>query len=247
MSASYPIRLTLFCLHIVAGLVTCTLLFPYGSEAARGRRIQRWSARLLRICGVTIAPNAQPHASPGAMIVANHVSWLDIFVLNARQPCRFIAKSEVRRWPVLGWLAVSAGTIFIERNKQRTLGPVLSSLADHLDRGAQIAFFPEGTSAPHGAMLPFYPALFEAACAADVPVQPVALGYIDAHGRVHRGAEYVGETNFVQSVHRILSGPPITAQVAYLTPIAPQGRPRRALALAAQEAVAGALMQGTSS
>ena len=166
---------------------------------------------------------------------------LDIFILNAHQPCQFIAKSEVRRWPVLGWLAARAGTIFIERGNTRALAPLLRHISSSLDNGSRIAYFPEGTSSPQGAMLKFHPALFEAACSAAVLVQPVALGYFDPHGEPHRGAEYVGDTTFAQSVRCILSGPPITARITCLAPIAAQGQHRRALALAAQQAVALAL------
>jgi 1-acyl-sn-glycerol-3-phosphate acyltransferase len=209
------------------------------------RRIQRWSARLLRICGVTVAPAAPPPVSLHAMIVANHISWLDVFVLNACEPCRFIAKSEVRRWPVLGTLAARAGTIFIERANPRALGPVLRAVAGHLDDGTRVAYFPEGTSAAHGDLQPFHSALFEAACGAAVPVLPVALAYEDALGHIHRGAEYIGDTSFVDSVRCILSGPPIIARVQYLAPIATQGQHRRDLALASQQAVAVALAART--
>lgn len=241
MSAAYPVRLALFCLHIVAGLFTCTLVFPFCSQAARLRHIQRWSARLLRICGVAIELAALPAAAAGTLIVANHISWLDIFVLNACQPCRFIAKSEVRRWPVLGYLAMRAGTVFIERGNRRALGPLLLRVAGHIDGGSQIAYFPEGTSAPQGAMLPFHSALFEAARGAAIAVQPVALAYFNGEGEAHRGAEYVGATTFAQSVRLILSGPSMVARVAYLAPIAPHGLRRRELAAAAEQAVTAAL------
>ena len=240
----YPVRVALFCWHIVAGLFTCALVFPFCRPAARLGHIQRWSARLLRICGVTLDIVAAPdNGSSRAMIVANHISWLDIFVLNARQPCQFIAKSEVRRWPVMGWLAARAGTIFIERGKARALTPLLQQVALCLENGSQIAYFPEGTSAPHGAMQKFHPALFEAACGAGLPVQPVALAYVGEQGAAHRGAEYVGDTTFVQSIARILSGPPIIARIAYLRHIDSHGRDRGELALAAQNAVADALTQ----
>lgn len=241
MRLTYPVRLALFGLHIAAGLCTSTLVFPFCTQAGRLGRIQRWSLRLLSICGVTLVADAPLQGTAGALVVANHISWLDIFILNAYQPCQFIAKSEVRRWPVLGWLAARAGTIFIERSNVRALGPLLHRVASSLENGGRIAYFPEGTSSPQGAMLPFHPALFEAACSAAVPVQPVALGYFDAQGQAHCGAEYVGTTSFAQSVRRILSGPPITARLACLPPIAAEGHQRRTLALAAHKAVARSL------
>lgn len=239
LSVRYAWRLLRFGAHIVAGVLTCALVFPFCGAATRLRCVQRWSRRVLTICAVRC--DSAGTDRPAGMIVANHVSWLDVFVINAWHPCRFVAKSEVRRWPVIGWLAARAGTLFIRRGRGRDLGLVLQSVVDHLVRGERVAYFPEGTSSPHGALLPFHPALFEAARVANVPILPCALRYLDEHGAAHRGPEYVGGMSFGQSVARILSGRAIVVRLECLAPILPLALHRRELAQAAHTAVAGAL------
>lgn len=241
LTFSFALRLARFTLHVLKGLVICGVIFPFSERTQREARIQRWSRQLLDICGVRCEFPRDAALAPHAMVVANHISWLDIFVINAWHPCTFIAKAEVRRWPVLGWLAQRAGTLFLHRASRRHLHQVLGCVVDRLRSGDRVAYFPEGTSAPHGAMLPFHPALFEAAREAGVPVQPYALRYADLSDAPHRGAEYVGDTSFAQSLARILSGTPIVARLERLAPITTGSVDRRSLALQAQRAVATAL------
>ncbi len=241
LTHAYARRLARFGFHIVRGLTICGLAFPFIDRARRDAHVQRWSRQLLDICGVQCDFQGSAAGLPHAMIVANHISWLDIFVINALHPCTFIAKAEVRRWPVLGWLAHRAGTLFLHRKNRRDLHQMLRSVVAHLRDGERVAYFPEGTSAPQGAMLPFHSALFGAAREAQVMIQPYALRYADPSGAPHRGAEYVGDTSFGESLARILSGSAIHARLERLDPIASAGMERRALARQAQDAVAAAL------
>jgi len=241
LTLAYARRLTRFTIHILRGLATCAVIFPFIDRSRRAAHVQRWSRQLLEICGVLCEFPGSGAEVPHAMIVSNHISWLDIFVINTLHPCTFIAKAEVKRWPVLGWLAHRAGTLFLHRENRRDLHQVLRSVIAHLRNGERIAYFPEGTSAPHGAMLPFHSALFEAAREAHVMVQPYALRYADLSDAPHRGAEYVGDTSFAESLARILSGTTIVARLERLAPIATAGLERRALATLAQQAVAAAL------
>lgn len=218
------------------------LLFPWLSADGRNRRVRSWSRQLMRICGVQIeelAANAPVLAC--SMVVANHVSWLDIFVINAVHPCRFVAKAEIRAWPVLGWLAALAGTIFISRGNKRDLRKIFQGLVDKLQAGERIGVFPEGTTAAQGSLLPFHANLFEAAIDAKVPVQPFAVSYVDAAGLPHASVDFIGDMTFAQSMVQILCGPAITARLACLAPIAADGAHRRELAAQAQAAVAAAL------
>jgi 1-acyl-sn-glycerol-3-phosphate acyltransferase len=237
-------RLARLVLHLVQGLATCALMFPWAGDALRERLVRRWSARLLGICRVRLERAAGGGALAHALIVANHISWLDIFVINAVHPCRFVAKAEIRAWPVLGWLVAQAGTVFIARGNRRDLRHIFKGLVDALGKRHRVAFFPEGTTASQGALLPFHANLFEAAIDAAVPVQPVALAYVDGDGAWHPCVDYTGDTTFVDSIMRILDGAPVTARVACLAPIPAAGAHRRALALAARDAIAGALGQG---
>ncbi|PWF42703.1 1-acyl-sn-glycerol-3-phosphate acyltransferase [Massilia glaciei] len=224
-------------------MAACALLFPWAAPARRGRYVQRWSRQLLGLCRVTLAPAAGAPALTGTLVVANHVSWLDIFVINALHPSQFVAKSEIRGWPALGWLAARAGTIFIARGSRRELRQIFKALVAALESGERVALFPEGTTAAQGALLPFHANLFEAAIDAGVPVQPVALRYLDAGGAPHPAVEYLGEMTFAQSLDAILSAGAIHAQLTRLPAIESGGAHRRELALATRGAIARALGQ----
>ncbi len=160
------------------------------------------------------------------MIVANHVSWLDIFVINAVHPC---------------WLVDKAGTVFIARGNRRELRHIFKGMVSALERGEGVAFFPEGTTAAQGSILPFHANLFEAAVDAKVQVQPYAVRYVDARGQLHAAVEFIGDTTFAQSMITILKSDPIRAELRCLAPLDGAGAHRRELAQAAHDAVAAAL------
>ena len=165
-------------LHLLQGLCTSALVFPFVDSAGRDRRIKKWSAGLLAILHVEVEVINEAGPAAQALIVSNHISWLDIFVINSLQPCRFVAKADIRSWPALGWLCAKSGTIFIARGKQREVRRVYEGLVTSIRAGERIAFFPEGTTAAQGTLLPFHPNLFEAAIEAGVPVQPYVLRYV---------------------------------------------------------------------
>lgn len=238
-----PLALLRLVLHFAQGLATCALVFPLAGAATREALIQRWSARLLKICGVrlkvTLAPGAT--SAPRALIVANHISWLDIFVINAMQPCRFVAKSDIRDWPLVGWLCAMAGTIFIVRGRQRDVRRIFEGLVTRLNAGERVAFFPEGTTAPQGTVLPFHANLFEAAIDAKVPIQPYALRYAGRDGKPHPAIDFGIEMSLVQSVLAILKVRDFTAELVVLPVLESAGAHRRELAGAAREVIVGAL------
>lgn len=230
-------------LHLFSGLCTSAFVFPFISAASRDRRIKLWSIQLLVILRVQVEVQLRPgaEAMPRGLIVANHVSWLDIFVINTLQPCRFVAKADIRSWPALGWLCTKAGTIFIARGKQREVRRVYEGLVASIRAGEHIAFFPEGTTTAQGSMLPFHSNLFEAAIEAQVPVQPYALRYVDEHGRLHPAADFIGDMTFVDSMLLIMKVRKMTAQLILLPALDTAGAHRRDLALAAHAAIAQAL------
>ena len=230
-------RLARVTVHLLAGLATCALVFPWARRSLRDAATRRWSRRLLAICNVRVesAPGAPPLAH--ALFVANHISWLDIFVIDSLYPCRFVAKAEIRAWPVLGWLAAAAGTVFIARGNRRELRHIFKGIVTVLQQGERVAFFPEGTVASQGQVLPFHANLFEAAIDARVAVQPCALAYLDAQGAWHPSVDYAGDISFLESIVKILSGPPVRARLACLAPIEGEGAHRRELAQAAHDAV----------
>ena len=241
MKLKLAYRLTRVLLHLVKGLTICAIVFPFIGHERRNRHIQRWSGQLLRICGITVDITPGMQALEHALIVANHVSWLDIFVINTVFPSRFVAKAEIRGWPILGWLADKAGTVFIARGNRRDLRHIFKGLVHSLEKGERVAFFPEGTTASQGELLPFHANLFEAAIDAHVPVQPYALRYVDDAGRLHPNVDFVGEMSFAESMLLILKGSAIHAQVQCLAPLDSAGVHRRELADAAHAAILATL------
>ena len=237
-------RLARVILHLFAGLATSAFIFPLANEAARHVLIRRWSIKLVALCGIKVvithAQGAQP--APRALMVANHVSWLDVFVINSMQACRFVAKSDIRDWPLIGWLCDKAGTIFISRGRVRDVRRIYQGLVTSLHSGEHVAFFPEGTTGSQGQLLPFHANLFEAAIEAEVPVQPYALRYVDPQGRFHPAAEFIGEMTFVQSMLMILKARGMKVELMVL-PVIETGEAshRRELAEAAHGAIAAAL------
>ena len=231
-------------LHVLAGLLVCALVFPVVSATSRQTWIRGWSARLLKIFRVRLeiaGGNDGQAALQRSLVVANHVSWLDIFVINAMQPCRFVAKSDIRDWPLLGFLSVRAETIFISRGSARDVRKTFRSLVASIEAGERVAFFPEGTTAAQGALLPFHANLFEAAIDAGVPVQPLALHYLDPYGQPCASVDFVGTTTFAMSLLLILRGPPVLARIILVPVIASAGGNRRALALASRDSINAAL------
>jgi 1-acyl-sn-glycerol-3-phosphate acyltransferase len=236
------LRLVRVLAHLLMGLCICALVFPWLGRERRLHRIRRWSMQLLRIFGVR-AELAGAGGAGNGLWVANHVSWIDIFVIDALYPSRFVAKSDVRRWPLVGALCAWAGTIFIERANPRDLRRTMAVMVAALRDGERVVVFPEGTSAAQGSMLPFRANLFEAAIDAGVPVQPVAIRYLDDQGRFHGAAEYIGSTSLIESMVAMLSTGPIHARLMVLPAIAAGEIDRRALAQRAHGAVAEALAE----
>jgi 1-acyl-sn-glycerol-3-phosphate acyltransferase len=237
-------RLLRVLLHLFAGLLICALVFPLSGETRRNAHIKRWSSRLLALCGieVDIEYDAGVSVAPRALIVANHVSWLDIFVINSLHPCRFVAKSDIRDWPLIGWLCDKAGTIFISRGRLRDVRRIYQGLVTGLHAGERVAFFPEGTTAAQGMLLPFHANLFEAAIEAQVPVQPYALRYLDQRGNIHRAVDFIGDMSFAQSMLTILNTRGIRARLILLPIIATDDmQHRRELADAAHAVIKRAL------
>jgi 1-acyl-sn-glycerol-3-phosphate acyltransferase len=244
-------RLMMVVLHILKGLAICTFILPGSASSSQQKWIKRWSCELLDICrvrmemidrdGLPLAPKNVAPDTKHNVLVANHVSWLDIFVINAMEPCRFVAKSDIRDWPVLGYIARSVNTVFIARGKARDVRNAFHNLVESLKAGDRVAFFPEGTTSAQGAILPFHANLFEAAIDANVPVQPVALRYLDPQGKLYSGANFIGDMGFVESLLIILKGPTIRAQIIVLPSISSDIGNRRMLALTTHDQIASAL------
>jgi 1-acyl-sn-glycerol-3-phosphate acyltransferase len=221
----YLIRLPLLLLHIVVLLPLVLLcMVPLwagvrvGGERLEHRVVRAWSAGLLRIFGFRLRRIGQP--LPGAaMFVANHVSWIDIEMLHSQRMMGFVAKAEIRGWPLVGWLAARGETIFHQRGSSESLDGVMLAMRDRLREGRSVGVFPEGRTRDGHAVGPFHARIFTAAVEAGVPVQPVALRYGPRGDAQHMVAFHPGES-FMGNFVRLLGEPARSAAICFLAPIA---------------------------
>jgi 1-acyl-sn-glycerol-3-phosphate acyltransferase len=212
----------------VGGWATIVLLFPRLSATGRQQRVQAWARRMLRVLGVTLDVRGDAAVAGPLLLVANHISWLDILVMHAARHCRFVAKSDVKGWPLIGTLATGGGTLYIERESRRDAMRVVHRMADSLRQGEVLAVFPEGTTTDGLAVLPFHGNLIQAAISSGAAAQPVALTFIDASsGRPCLSASYIGDDSLVGSLWRSVTGAPIAAVVRFGSPQHANGRDRR--------------------
>jgi 1-acyl-sn-glycerol-3-phosphate acyltransferase len=227
--------------HGVHGLAIVLVRFPSLSVAARQQRIGWWSAKVLRLLGIELRSDGMPR--PGAkLVVANHVSWLDIAALHAVLPeARFVAKADVKRWPLIGRLVAGAGTLFIERESKRDALRVVHQSAAALQAGDSVAVFPEGTTGDGRTLLPFHANLLQAALATGTPVQPVLLRFFDAEHRASPLVEFLGDTTLAQSVWRIACARGLGVAVSVLPAEGSAHADRRALAVHLREVLAARL------
>jgi len=237
-----PWRLLRTSLHLLQGVATVAWVFPRSDDAGRHARIAAWSAGLLRCMGLTLQVSGQ--ARPGAtLLVANHVSWLDIAALHAAVPqARFVSKADVKHWPVVGALVAGAGTLFIERASKRDALRVVHTMAEALRSGQTVAVFPEGTTGPGPEPLPFHANLLQAAIATGTPVQPAVLRYQQPDAAFSPAVAFVGETTLVESLWRVATGHGLVVQVQLLPPQGSVHADRRALAEHLRQTIAQALV-----
>jgi 1-acyl-sn-glycerol-3-phosphate acyltransferase len=226
-------------LHFLHGLAIVLFRFPSLDARARRVRIRRWSRKLLHLLGVDVRLTGEL-ARPNVLVVANHVSWLDIFALHAVGPVRFIAKDEIARWPLIGRLVRGVGTLFIQRARRRDTHRVNREVANALAEGDLVAVFPEGTVTDGTRLLPFKGSLLQPIVDAAGHVQPVAIRYRTRAGE-HAFAAAYHDTHFLGSFWRICGQHAIVAELVAMPPLAAAGRHRRELARAAEDAVRAVL------
>ncbi|MBP0593906.1 1-acyl-sn-glycerol-3-phosphate acyltransferase [Paraburkholderia sp. LEh10] len=227
--------------HLLYGMCVVATRFPRASAQQRLALNRAWSLRMLQLCGMRlVVHNDGARLDEGVLVVANHISWIDIYVINAWRPTPFVSKAEIRKWPVVGWCAQQLGTVFIQREKRSDAKRIMHELAARLDAGELMCVFPEGTTSDGAQLLPFHANMFQAAVSASRPVQPVCLMYEDAWGRQSTAPAYIGDMSLGESLDALLRGGPLTAHVYVGAPLAP-GVDRRLLAAEAQASVSAAL------
>ena len=235
-------RIARLVFHLGRGLVIAAWAFPRITAARRRAHIRRWSLQLLRILAIRLhVVHREGRARPRrAMLVANHVSWLDIFAIDAVLPARFVAKSEVARWPLAGWLATRAGTLYVQRARRHDTARINRDMHAALARGERVAVFPEGTTSDGTRLLKFHSSLLEPALQGGVPLLPVALRYRRPDGSICTELAYDGHRTLWDTVRRMVRVPRIECHVTILPPLVDHGH-RRELARAAHDAIAQTL------
>ena len=229
-------------LHVFYGMLLAAI-YPHLNQTGQRRILKSWSRQLLTILNIGIQIEGQQLArgESGCLMVANHVSWLDIFVLNAIHPSRFIAKSEVRDWPIFGWLSRRIGTIFIERAMRQDASRISRHVSLLLKQGACIGLFPEGTTTDGKQVGHFHSALIQPSIDAGIRLCPVALRYQNRDGGVEIAAAFVGDMTLAQSIWQILRCPQHNALVVFAPALMTDNANRRVLARSAQDAIAQVL------
>lgn len=203
--------------HAVHGALILRFVYPRVDAAERRGYLRWWSEKLVRIVGVTLRVEGEvPTAGERrSMLAANHVSWLDIFAVNAAWPTRFVAKSEIRDWPLAGWIAERAGTLFIRRERRADVGRIHDRIHEVLEERDCVGLFPEGTTTEGDALLKFHTSLFEPAIANRAHLHPVAIRYERRDGTLAREIAYVGELSFMQSMALVIAQRGVTARVIF--------------------------------
>lgn len=210
---------------------------PLCSEAIRLRLKATWAVALLDALGVEVEADLT-HVVPGALLVANHISWIDIYVINAALPAAFVSKAEVRQWPVIGWLAARHDTIFLRRGSRGHARVINAEVGDALARGKHVAIFPEGTTTDGRGLLHFHAALIQPALAAGRPVLPVAISYWELDGRRSLAPRYDGDITLAQCTRAILGRRRLIARLVTTPLRGMNGEDRKQVAAEAREAIA---------
>lgn len=210
----FPLRLTLLLAWGIAGLLTVVLVFPLLTLTQRNWLIRHWSRVLMACCGVKIRCRGEPKHEGAVLWVANHVSWIDIFVMDSVRAVSFIAKSDIRQWPLIGWLVAGAGTLFIERGRRHAVRAVGHQMKARFDKGEAVGLFPEGTTSFGTDVATFHTSLFEPAIRAGVDVQPVALLFLHRGRRTTRYA-FVGEQTLAHNIWNLLTVPGAEVEVVF--------------------------------
>ena len=242
----YLWRLPLLALHVTVGLaITMLMINPLarrirpGGEGLDSRTIRAWSVLMVRLFGMRVRRYGEP--LPGAaLFVANHVSWIDITLLHSQRVVGFVAKAEIARWPLIGWVAAHGGTIFHHRGDNESLHGVMHQMLEKLQQGSAIGVFPEGRTNTGQAVGPFHARIFQPAVLAGVPAQPVALKY-GARGSAQTKVAFQPRENFLQNLWRLLGEPARAVEVHFLEPVSVDADGRRRMAALSRERILAAM------
>lgn len=236
------LRLLLIGCHLLSGALQVALLFPLGGSTGRQRLKRAWSRQLLALLGIRIEAAASGLGDiENGLLVCNHISFIDIFVLNALLPSGFVAKSDVARWPLIGWLSRHNDTVFIERGSRRAAHDTQRNMLAAFGAGKRLVVFPEGTTTAGDRLLPFHAALFQSAVDAAVPVHAICLSYRGNDGLYSAAPAYIDDISLLACLTTVLEARGLTVRVVLAARFEPPLADRRHLAHRAHQAVTTAL------
>jgi 1-acyl-sn-glycerol-3-phosphate acyltransferase len=229
--------------HAARAAFILRFVYPRASPRRRRALTQRWSARLLDILGIRpqLEGEPPPPGEAATMIAANHVSWIDIFLISSVRPTRFVAKSEIRAWPLAGWIADRAGTLFIQRDQMRDMARIDARVRAVMNEGDCVGLFPEGITTQGDELRKFHTSLFEPAVANAAHVHPVAIRYEHPDGTLCRELSFAGDVTFVESLELILRLRTVRARVMFAPVVNAAGASRRDVAKEVESRVASLL------
>ena len=238
MRRSRPAKLVGIMLQFGRGAWIVALRFPGWQKAQKLQAIQRWAQQLLAILEIEVQSNKQPQADFSGLVVSNHLSWLDILVLQSLMPGCFVAKTEVRQWPVVGYLAQHCATIFVDRSSPRSARSMVDDTAAAIAQGYAVVVFPEGTSSNGQALGDFHANIFESAIRAQASVQLLSLQYLDSSsGKAAAAAHFIDDMTLMASLKDVMATSTIQARVHIGECIGAQGHTRKTLAQHAHQTI----------
>ena len=227
-------------MHVLRGTLITLILFPRSSLATRRQHVQRWSAQLLKILNIHLEIDGALPDCP-VLLVSNHISWVDIFVLDAARPLRFVSKAEVADWPLIGRLAGASETLYIERENTRAIADVVGTVTAALQDGNCVGIFPEGTTGSGEDVKRFHASFFETVRKSAAALVPATIAYTDRGGARQAAFAYINNMTLVDSLRQILACRETYVRLCLLAPIATAARSRRELAAQAHAHIAEAL------
>ena len=214
------IKIILVLTHVFLGLVSI-IFFPIIDRKSKKILIKSWSLLLLRIFKINLILNKNLKeilTKKNYLIVSNHISWLDIFIINAAYPVAFVAKHSISKWPVLSWLVRASETIFIDRKRITKIKETSKEIEHFLENKGSICIFPEGTSTDGLKLLNFKSNLLQTAINKNISVLPIAIQYF--HNQKFCSAPaYYGDLSLLDSIRNLIKFDNIDAKLTILTEI----------------------------
>ena len=239
-------RISRVAVHTLVGVFVVSLIFPLGTKHFKLGLIKWWCKHLLDIFNVSVIsfgerPPSYKTASNN-MIIANHISWIDIHAINSILPLTFIAKSDIKSWPIFGYLASKGNVLFIERGKRHHATRIVDITTRHLKTGDNLCLFPEGTTTDGTEIMPFKGSVIQSAIQAQSTIWPVAIRYPHPDGGINTAVAYAGDTTMAQSIQQLLLQKRPVIELHFLAPIstvklADQNKNRRDLTLHIQSLI----------